>query len=170
MPALKHIQLRPLFTKLAFVNVGVESEVIVIPKESGDFASRESQFEEFLDPLQICIKFTFLKGAFWFAQYNALLLFGGEGLFRSQTNEIALQLRKKRKEGNHNFGMHIMLGDIQLLLENDHADVASNQFIDKGDDFNRTPAQAGKLGDHQNIRIGEHAQDFLDTPLFAGLA
>jgi hypothetical protein len=48
-----------LFAKLAFVDVGVERKMVAIAKKSDDFAYRESQLEEILDALQICVKLTF---------------------------------------------------------------------------------------------------------------
>jgi hypothetical protein len=41
--------------------------VVLVSKQSGDFAHRESQLEEFLDPLQIGVKLAFLNGAIRFA-------------------------------------------------------------------------------------------------------
>jgi len=89
-----------LLTKLAFVDIGVEGEVVLVSKERGYFAHRESQLEEILDALQICVKLAFLNGAFWFSQRDALLLFSSEGFFGSQANEIAFQFCKKRVEAD----------------------------------------------------------------------
>jgi hypothetical protein len=49
------------------VSLAVEGEVVLVSKQSGDFAHRESQLEEFLDPLQIGVKLAFLNGALRFA-------------------------------------------------------------------------------------------------------
>ena len=72
--------------KLTFVDVGVEGKLVLVSKESCD-----------LDALQIGVKLTFLNGAFWLSQHDALALFCSEGFFGPQTNEIALQFRKERK-------------------------------------------------------------------------
>ena len=69
--------------------------MVFVPKEGGDFAHRESQLEEILDALQICVELTFLNGAFWFSQQNALLLFCSKRFFRSQTDQITFQFRKE---------------------------------------------------------------------------
>ncbi len=69
--------------KLTFVDVGVEGKMVLVSKESCDFAHREAQLEEILDALQIGVKLTFLNGALWFSQQNTLLLFRSEGFFRS---------------------------------------------------------------------------------------
>ena len=50
-----------MFTELAFSDVGVEREVVLVSQEGGDFAYREPQFEEILDALQIGVKFAFLN-------------------------------------------------------------------------------------------------------------
>src|SRR5258708_33692967 len=106
--------------ELALVDVGIEGKVVLVPKERGYFAHREPQFEEFLDALQICVVLTFLNSAFWFSQQNALLLFCSKSLFRSQADQITFQFCKEREERNHTFRTHIMLGNIQVLLENNH--------------------------------------------------
>jgi len=70
-------------SNLAFVDVGVEGEMVFVSKEQGYFAYRESQLEGILDALQIGIKLTFLNGAFRFSQQNALLLFCSKRFFFS---------------------------------------------------------------------------------------
>src|SRR5258708_23351933 len=135
-------ELRSLLPKLAFVDVSVESKVVVVRKEGGDFAHRESEFEEILDALQIGVKLALLNGALWFSQQNALLLFCSKRFFCSQTDQIAFQFRKEREEGDDNFRTHIMLGNIQVLFQNNHPNIAGNQLIDKRDDFSSTAAQA----------------------------
>jgi len=63
-----------------------------------------------------------------------------------------------------------VLGNIQVLFENDYSDIAGNQFVHESNDFSRAAAQARKLGNHQGIGVGQHMQDFLDASLFAVFA
>jgi len=70
-----------LFTKLALVDIGVEGEVVLVPKKCGNFAYRESQLEEVFDPLLISVKLAFLKRAFRLAKPFALFLFGCQCFF-----------------------------------------------------------------------------------------
>lgn len=107
----------------------------MVAEEVSDLANRESQCEELFDSLQIGIKFAFLKSPLRFSKRFALLLFGGQGLFCSQANQIALQLREEREEGDHDFRAHIMLGHIQVLLEDDHPDIA----CDPSEEFPKMP-------------------------------
>ncbi len=44
--------------------------MVLVSKESCDFAHREAQLEEILDALQIGVKLTFLNGALWFSQHK----------------------------------------------------------------------------------------------------
>src|SRR5215831_13340511 len=128
-PALRQIQLRPLLTKLTFVDVGVESEVVLVLQDGSDFAYGESQIEQLLDPWKVSIKLAFLNGAPGFPQRDPLVLFRRECLLGPQADQVAFQFRKEREEGDDDFRTHIMLGNIQVLLEDDHPNIARDQFI-----------------------------------------
>ncbi len=54
-----------LLTKLSFIDVGIESEVVRIPQQASNLTHRESQREQFLDPRKVGIKFAFLNSSFW---------------------------------------------------------------------------------------------------------
>jgi DNA-binding transcriptional MerR regulator len=73
-------------------------------------------------------------------------------------------------ESDDDFRVHIMLGNIQVLLEDDRPNIARDQFIDQGDDFSGATAQPRKLGHNEGIRVGQHFQDFFDAPLLSGFA
>lgn len=48
--------------------------------------------------------------------------------------------------------------------------IARDQFIDQRNDFSRTAAQAGQLGNYQGIHVSKRLQNLLDTSLPAALA
>jgi hypothetical protein len=92
-----------LLSQHTFLNIRVERQVVGIAEHLRNLAHGKSQGEQLLDALPVGIKLAPLDGAFWFAQRDTLALFCGQGFFGSETDEIALQFRKERKEGDNNF-------------------------------------------------------------------
>ncbi len=63
------------FTKLPFVDIGVESKVVAIAEQVGNLANREAQSQQLLDAFTVDIKLAFLNDAFRFPQFHSLPLF-----------------------------------------------------------------------------------------------
>ena len=60
------------------------------------------------------------------------------------------------------------LMQIQVLLDDDHPDTASDQLIGQVNDFGGTASQPTQFSDNQGVGIDEKFQQFIDVPLFAG--
>jgi hypothetical protein len=87
---ISHLWCSEVFSKLAFVDVRVERDVIALPQELGNLAHREPQREQLFDALSIWVELAFLDGAFWLAERYPLRAFGGEGFFGPQADESAM--------------------------------------------------------------------------------
>jgi hypothetical protein len=118
-----------------------------------------------LDALQISVKQAFLDSDPWFSERFALQLYECLCLYCSQVGQVTLQLGKEREERDHNVRAHSMLKDIQVLLESNHPKSVCNWFIDQRDDFSQTATGVRTFSEHERIRLGQHLQDFCNTPL-----
>ena len=155
-------------TKLAFVDVGVECEVAAIAKHIRYFANGETQAQQLDDALLVLVELAFLDDPFRLA-FVSLAAFCPRVLLWSQTDEVAFQLGKQGEEGDSDFRVHVVGIEIEVLLEDNGADGASDQSIDEGDHICGTAAQAREFCDDEGIRIGEGCEYLVNAALFAGL-
>ena len=99
-----------------------------------------------------------------------MLLLRRKRFFGPHAEEIAFQFSKEREDRDDNFGLHVVLGEIQSLFKTDDADRPLHQRIDQRNHFRGTASSSGQFRHDERVVHFEDGEHFVKASVLCRFA